>query len=245
MSALETKRHRCITRLPPDVRNLVLTAHDNAYVENVRERVLDRRDRAIQGCSMEIITSLSAMALYDLRRSILVPILNFSLTSLSVIGLYGALELRLKLVQCHGILTTGLLIAVVLNFFAEALLSETGIGSDTLPAWIVLTMLLVPYSINLACSVTSLLLSSTMIEFREADESAAGLLKNDQLEQQAIEMRGQDTCCVCMNARKDAVLTPCGHKAMCFPCGETLKSRCRQCPLCRTEIAGVVRVFEA
>merc|ERR1712070_395031 len=118
-------------------------------------------------------------------------------------------------------------------------------GSDTLPSWVVLTMLLIPYSVNLACSVTSLMLASILIEFLEADESACGLLKNDQLEQQAIELTGQDVCCVCMNAKKDAVLTPCGHKAMCLSCGEQLKARGRQCPLCRSNISGVVRVFES
>merc|ERR1712187_290434 len=161
------------------------------------------------------------------------------LTMLSAVGLNGALRLRLRQVQIHGITTTGLLIAVVLNFFAEALLSETGIGSDTLPPWLVLTMLLVPYSVNLACSFTNLLLANALTEFLQADESASGLLKNDQLEQQALELTGQDVCCVCMNAKKDSVLTPCGHKAMCLSCGEQLRARGRMCPLCRSQITGV------
>jgi len=243
--ALEVKRHRCISRLPADVRNLVLSAHDDARSEVLRERVLNRRDRAIAGCMLEIAMSLAAMALYDLRRSMLVPIMNAILTIFSVLGLYGALGLRLVLVQVHGILTTGLLIAVVLNFFAEELFVEKGLGSDTLPSWVVLTALLVPYSVNLVCSVTNLQLASVLTEFRAADESSCGLLKNDQLEQQAIELTGQDVCCVCMNAKKDSVLVPCGHKAMCLSCGEELRARGRQCPLCRTHINGVVRVFES
>jgi len=241
----KVKRHRCIGRLPGDVRNLILTAHDDARTEALCERVLNRRDRAIAGCLLEIAMSLAAMALYDIRRSMLVPIMNTILIVFSAAGLYGALGLRLRFVQVHGILTTGLLVAVVLNFLAEELFTESGLGSDTLPSWVVLTALLVPYSVNLACSVTNLQLGSVLIEFQEADESSAGLLKNDQLEQQAIELTGQDVCCVCMNATKDAVLVPCGHKAMCLLCGEQLRARGRQCPLCRSYITGVVRVFES
>lgn len=243
--AIEVKRHRFVGRLPADVRSLVLSAHDDARAEHLRERLLLRRDRAINGCLLEIGMSMAAMALYDIRRSILVPIMNSILTLVSSIGLRGALVLQLRQVQVHGILTTGLLIAVVLNFLAEALLTESGLGSDTLPSWVVLIVLLVPYSVNLACSVMSLLLASSLTEFLEADASASGLLKNDQLEQQAIELSGQDVCCVCMSAQKDSVLTPCGHKAMCLSCGEQLRSRGRQCPLCRSHIIGVVKVFES
>mmetsp|Transcript_106711 Transcript_106711/g.188966 ORF Transcript_106711/g.188966 Transcript_106711/m.188966 type:complete len:249 (+) Transcript_106711:100-846(+) len=244
-AAAKVKRHRCIGRLPPEIRSLVLTAHDDTTVERLRERVLAYRDRAIVGCVLEMAISMAAMALYDLRRSILVPIMNSLLTGLSAIGLGGALHLRLRSVQVHGILTTGLIIALVLNFFAEALLSSTGLGATNLPGWMVLVVLLVPYSLNLACSVQNLLLGGALSDFLEKDELNCGLLGNAQLERQAVELSGQDLCCVCMVAKKDAVLTPCGHKVLCESCGEQLRSRRRTCPICRSHINGCVRVFES
>lgn len=244
-AAAKLKRHRCIGRLPADVRSLLLTAYDDGEFEHLRERVLEFRDRAIIGCLLEIAISILAMALYDLRRSVLVPIMNTLLTLLSAIGLRGALVLKLRPIQVHGILTTGLIIAVVLNFIAEALLTSTGFGAANLPPWIVLTILLVPYSLNLACSVQNLFLASALTDFLKKDELNCGLLGCDQLERQAVEMSGQDVCCVCMVAKKDSVLTPCGHKAMCQTCGDQLKSRGRTCPICRNRINGVVRVFES
>lgn len=240
-----TASHQWVNRLPEPIRSLVLTAKEDEEFERLRELVLLRRDRAITACMLEIGMSIAAMALYDLRRSLLVPIMNTVLVVLSMIGLGGATFLMLTWVQVHGVTTTGLLIAVVLNFVAEALLSETGLNSGTLPPWLVLTVLLVPYSVNLVCSVLSLLLAGTLSEFLRKDELACGLLSTDQLEQQAVEMRGRDLCCVCMAARKDAVLTPCGHKAMCQRCGDQLKARGRQCPLCRSSITSVVHVFES
>merc|ERR1719310_1911008 len=106
-------------------------------------------------------------------------------------------------------------------------------------------MLLVPYSLNLACSCMSLVLGSALADFIDKEEQASGMLSAEQIEQQAMQVAGQDLCCVCMDARKDAVLTPCGHKAMCVQCAEALKARERRCPVCRQHIGGVVRVFES
>jgi len=166
------------------------------------------------------------------------------LTLLSGIGLHGALTLSLPRIQTHGIFTTGLIIACLLHFVAEALLTHSGIGSDTMPNWFVLLLLLVPYSLNLACSVMNLLLGSVLSEFLLVEEQASGLLDSERIEQQAEDLRGQDLCCVCMDQRKDAVVTPCGHRAMCVRCGDMLKARGRKCPMCRQPISGIVRVFD-
>merc|ERR1719158_1999815 len=128
------------------------------------------------------------MALYDVRRSLLIPILNTTLTILSAIGLHGAMTLSLKRIQIHGIITTGLIIACILNFIAEALLTSAGVGSDTLPGWVVLTMLLVPYSLNLGCSALSLMLATVLSDFLTLEEQSSGMLSSEQIEQQAMQV---------------------------------------------------------
>merc|ERR1719345_708338 len=106
-------------------------------------------------------------------------------------------------------------------------------------------MLLVPYSLNLGCSCMSLVLGTAVSDFLAMEEQCSGMLSSDQIEQQALQVAGQDKCCVCMDQRKDGVLVPCGHKAMCMSCAEMLKARDRRCPVCRQNIGSVVRVFES
>lgn len=237
--------HRFIDRLPDEVRTLYLRVHTDNEMERLRKMSLEQRDRSIIACAVEIVVSVASIALYDIERSFLIPALNTILTCLSVVGLRGALEMNLRMIQIHGIVTAGLIIACVVNFICEALFAESGLGSDTLPQWIVLTLLLVPYSLNFGCSCLNLVLGVTLSDLQLREEECYSLITCEQLEQQAQDLMGQDVCCICMSSSKDAVLTPCGHKAMCVACGQKLLSRGKPCPVCRARIQSVVRVFES
>lgn len=57
-------------------------------------------------------------------------------------------------------------------------------------------------------------------------------------------------CVICLDARKNCFLIPCGHVCMCTECCDGLIARsagpyerCAKCPLCRTEIEGVNEAF--
>lgn len=239
------KQHRFLDWLPSSTASLVLQVREDPELERLRQVVMRRRDMAIFASSLEIGVSVLSMALYDIRRSILVPIVNTVLTMLACVGLRGALVLELSKIQVHGVITTGLIIACLLNFLAEALLTHAGLGTDALPAWLVLLLLFVPYSLNLACSSTSLMLGSSLAEFLEREDEKNGLLSSSRIEQQAEQLSGQDRCCVCMDSKKDAVITPCGHRVVCTACGDALKARVRCCPVCRGHIGGVIRVFDS
>ncbi|CAE7507562.1 Birc2 [Symbiodinium natans] len=153
-----SNQHRCLDWLSEATASLILVRQDDYELEDLRKDVLKRRDTAILACAVEILVSVASMALYDIRRSIIVPIANTVLAILASIGLFGALALQLPKIQVHGVVTTGLLIACLVNFVCEALLTNAGMGTDTLPGWLVLLFLLVPYSINLACSILSVML---------------------------------------------------------------------------------------
>ena len=52
-------------------------------------------------------------------------------------------------------------------------------------------------------------------------------------------------CFVCLDQGHGAVLMECGHGGLCVQCASTLWARgvaCRRCPMCRAEIAAVMRV---
>ena len=54
------------------------------------------------------------------------------------------------------------------------------------------------------------------------------------------EGEGENECVVCMAAPKECVLLECAHACVCEQCAGTLVS----CPLCRSEIPRVVRLFQ-
>jgi hypothetical protein len=59
---------------------------------------------------------------------------------------------------------------------------------------------------------------------------------------------GDTSCCVCMDAPREACLFPCGHVALCFACASMLVAAARHtadCPLCRRRIEHVARVYLA
>ena len=47
-------------------------------------------------------------------------------------------------------------------------------------------------------------------------------------------------CVICIDAARTHALLPCGHKCLCSECAVGQ----RRCPLCRSEVEGVVRVWE-
>ncbi|KAL4468271.1 hypothetical protein ABPG72_015807 [Tetrahymena utriculariae] len=50
-----------------------------------------------------------------------------------------------------------------------------------------------------------------------------------------------DACFICFSQDKDAVFLPCRHNSSCIKCSKTLQV----CPICRTKIEDVVKIFKA
>ena len=52
-----------------------------------------------------------------------------------------------------------------------------------------------------------------------------------------------DTCWICYNGPRDAVLLECGHGGLCFACAtKCAQQRPRLCPMCRQRITRVVQL---
>lgn len=69
----------------------------------------------------------------------------------------------------------------------------------------------------------------------------------DATETQASEGSGdpQSSCCViCYVAPRQGVCVPCGHMSSCMSCLNLVQRRDRRCPICRSEIQQVVKVFQ-
>eukprot|EP00850_Spirogloea_muscicola_P014682 SM000107S14048 [mRNA] locus=s107:133088:136602:- [translate_table: standard] len=63
----------------------------------------------------------------------------------------------------------------------------------------------------------------------------------------SAEENGTDEACtICMEAAKDCIFDPCGHRATCYACGVRLaQEKSSQCPICRSRIRQVLRVYDS
>ena len=73
-----------------------------------------------------------------------------------------------------------------------------------------------------------------------AAAAAASAAEAARLRAEADAARDADTCAICMAARVDAVLVPCGH-LLCRGCVAQLQTR--RCPFDRSQVQSAIAVF--
>lgn len=56
-------------------------------------------------------------------------------------------------------------------------------------------------------------------------------------------LSGRD-CVVCMDAPRDAICVPCGHIAGCYSCLRSTVQASAACPICRSHVDSVVRIYD-
>ncbi|KAK2173936.1 hypothetical protein NP493_839g00005 [Ridgeia piscesae] len=60
-----------------------------------------------------------------------------------------------------------------------------------------------------------------------------------------VVLHDPDECKVCMERRVDCVLTPCGHVVLCYECAFEIKTNGQNCPICRSQIGFVTKMYRA
>ncbi|CAF0831616.1 unnamed protein product [Adineta ricciae] len=51
-----------------------------------------------------------------------------------------------------------------------------------------------------------------------------------------------DECVICMGAKKNYALVPCGHKGFCHGCATKMQQECRFCPICRESVESILKI---
>lgn len=65
-------------------------------------------------------------------------------------------------------------------------------------------------------------------------------------DEDSIQPAGMDRdCAICMARIRDCLLNPCHHMVTCCECGNMLQERHDSCPICRTDISEIVRVYHS
>ncbi|CAF3547724.1 unnamed protein product, partial [Rotaria sp. Silwood2] len=51
-------------------------------------------------------------------------------------------------------------------------------------------------------------------------------------------------CVICMAAKKDYTLVPCGHRGFCFDCATRMQQEYRLCPICRKGVDSILKIHD-
>ena len=61
-------------------------------------------------------------------------------------------------------------------------------------------------------------------------------INNTTMIDQVVKIDGRIQCCFCLENKSESVFIPCGHRCVCFKCGEKImKSNNKKCPICQEE----------
>jgi hypothetical protein len=55
--------------------------------------------------------------------------------------------------------------------------------------------------------------------------------------------KDDDECCVCLDAPKQFMFTPCGHRCVCETCASDVMRTTKECPMCRAAASCIFKVF--
>lgn len=211
----------------------------DARCEELRGVVLRKRNAVIAGCVMQIVMSVVSISLYAVRETLLVPIGSAFISCMALCGFKGAARLKTPLILLHGVVTSGVLLAVILYSTMETLFGKVD-SATTLPDGVILLLFCIPYGVDLVVSVWALQLGDALMELgrRMGDQDRANV---DPLHGPWGDPN-QPSCCVCMDRPQNTALIPCGHKVVCFPCSQNFPGR--PCPVCRRRVDTVTRIWD-
>jgi hypothetical protein len=79
---------------------------------------------------------------------------------------------------------------------------------------------------------------------RLEEEAAYHQLRFQQAQEELGRSGEEELCVVCVDARKDRAMVPCGHVCACETCAaELMRITPNRCPICRERVLFVMRVF--
>eukprot|EP00929_Paragymnodinium_shiwhaense_P054392 TRINITY_DN27258_c0_g1_i1.p1 TRINITY_DN27258_c0_g1~~TRINITY_DN27258_c0_g1_i1.p1 ORF type:complete len:268 (-),score=32.46 TRINITY_DN27258_c0_g1_i1:117-920(-) len=247
----------------PETRHIAVAPKPVEKIEEARQTMMFRRRRAVRAATLSVAMGTISLLIYQVRRPRVGIVFFFTvfLIALGVAGVVGNLKINPKLVFLHTCIGTALAFAIALNILIAAIMEEDR-DAGPIPLPVMLGVMLIPYSTVGVCCLYSSYFAWSVLYLNdlidEAEDETSSDPEEPEIAGHAVDNysnnavysnnAGNSTMCtICMARRKDTVIVPCGHKAVCQECAETLTSSRgsqNRCPLCRMPIQQVVRVFE-
>lgn len=94
-----------------------------------------------------------------------------------------------------------------------------------------------------APAITDEVLYDGPIHYPTIDFDSTGPLVEDHINEDGSKRGGSPSCVICFDAPLEGACVPCGHMAGCMSCLNEIKAKKWGCPVCRSEIDQVIRVY--
>ncbi len=90
---------------------------------------------------------------------------------------------------------------------------------------------------------TNLIVAEVVDDSNEPTSAPTSVLQAQELRRKRMEHFNNE-CTVCMNKQADFVIIPCGHQCACENCLNKIQRGTNKCPICRTTIENICRVYK-
>ena len=87
-------------------------------------------------------------------------------------------------------------------------------------------------------------LKSNVELFKDNSNQESNIDNNNKIieEEESDDSDEKDLCCICMENKSESVFVPCGHRCVCFNCGDNIiKSQNKKCPICQEESSALLK----
>ena len=96
-------------------------------------------------------------------------------------------------------------------------------------------------NVDISHEVSSQIPSASNNNLRESSSASQATQNEIRLRPEELEVRESDICNICMSNPIDCLILECGHMSTCITCAKLLS----KCPICREQIARLVKAFRS
>jgi len=219
----------------------------------------DKRNKMLYICLFQILASCMGMAYMVFRRSYIYLAINLVTLTLAFSGGYGSLTMNYLFIIIHCIFTISLPGAFLFYTFFDYFLSRDQNDENKKRAseTLIFSIFSIPYLYDLAAGIFCFyFILSISRNLKECNYDQDKLKEEYEDMKQKFSLQeindhfkniDENICVICMDARRDTALTPCGHYLCCYKCAEALFGRFNftkpKCPICRKKCENFMKII--
>lgn len=85
--------------------------------------------------------------------------------------------------------------------------------------------------------------STGTVDYPLVDSDSANVIPSSSVGNEGKQSNGNSTCVICLDSPVEGACVPCGHMAGCMSCLNEIKTKNWGCPVCRTKINQVIKLY--
>lgn len=78
----------------------------------------------------------------------------------------------------------------------------------------------------------------------QKDEDQKKPIKESEIAKKSDVAEDSDLCKICLDNELDVLVMPCKHLCLCSECADMIKNKGQNCPMCRSAVDELIKVFK-